>query len=112
MRRLLTIAVSVTFFAVLGLAESYSGKLYDAACAQQQQSVKGCAPTATTTAFVVAVAGKAYKLDETGNAKAAEALKNRADRTAPNAPATTDISAKITGTKEGDTIKVETIDVQ
>jgi hypothetical protein len=53
-----------------------------------------------------------YKLDDAGNVKAAEALKNRADRTDPNAPPSTMVSARITGTLNGDTVKVETIDVQ
>jgi hypothetical protein len=113
MRRLLTIAASVTFFAMLALADTWTGKLVDATCMDQQKNIKACSPTGTTTAFlVVSSDGKAYKLDDAGNAKAVEALKNRADRTAPGAPTTTDIAAKISGTKEGDTIMVETIDVQ
>jgi len=97
---------------MFALAETWSGKLVDANCMDQQKNMKACNPTGTTTAFLVTVNGKTYKLDDAGNAKAAEALKNRADRTAPNAPTTSEISAKITGTKEGDTITVETIDVQ
>ena len=112
MRRLVTIAASVAFFSVLALAETWSGKLIDASCMEQQKSMAACTPNSTTTAFLVWVEGKSYKLDDTGNSKAVEALKNRADRTAPDAPATTDISAKISGTKDGDTIKVETIQVQ
>lgn len=112
MRRLLTIVAAVSFFSALALAESWSGKLIDATCMDQQKNVKACSPTATTTAFLVQVDGKTYKLDDAGNAKATEALKNRADRQAPNAPPSADISAKVTGTKEGDIIKVESLEVQ
>lgn len=97
---------------MLGLAETWTGKLVDAACMQEQKNIKACAPTSSTTAFLVVVSGKAYRLDDAGNGKAAEALKNRADRSAPGAPATADISAKISGSLEGSTITVETIDVQ
>ncbi len=112
MRKLLTIASSVAFFSALALAESWSGKLIDATCMDQQKSATACNPTSTTTAFLVSVDGKTYRLDDAGNTKAMEALKNRADRTQPNAPTTTDVTAKINGTKEGDTIKVDTIQVQ
>jgi hypothetical protein len=113
MRRLLTIATSVVFFAALGLAETWTGQLFDATCVSQQKSVQSCTPTSSTTAFLVVVSGKAYKLDEAGNTKAMAALKNRADRTAPGAPATsTAVAAKISGTAQGDTIMVDTIQVQ
>ncbi|MDR3701861.1 MAG: hypothetical protein P4L56_19585 [Candidatus Sulfopaludibacter sp.] len=79
----------------------------------QQKSVQACTPTSTTTAFLVVVSGKSYKLDDAGNTKAVEALKNRADRTDPNAPpASTAVSAKISGTAQGDTIVVDNIQVQ
>ena|ERR1035438_2303054 len=112
MRKLVTIAATVAFFATLALAESWTGKLLDSTCMEQQKNVEACNPNGTTTGFLVQIDGKIYKLDDTGNAKAAEALKNRADRTDPNAPPTTAISAKIKGSKDGDTIKVETLEVQ
>lgn len=112
MRRLFTIAASVALFSALALAESWTGKLIDATCMDQQKSMTACNPSSTTTSFLVAVDGKTYRLDDAGNTKAMEALKNRADRTVPNAPSSSTVSAKITGTKEGDTIKVDTIQVQ
>ena len=112
MRRLLTIATCVAFFAALALAETWNGQLFDATCMTQQKSAQACSPTSSTTAFVAAVNGKTYKLDDAGNAKAAEALKDRADRSAPDAPATSMVTAKISGTIEGDTIKVESIQVK
>jgi hypothetical protein len=113
MRRILTIAVPVAFFAMLAFAESWSGTLLDATCMDTQKNVKACSATPATTAFLLQVDGKTYKLDETGNTKAAQGLKSRADRTEPNAPPTTSqISAKVSGTIEGDIIKVESIEVQ
>jgi hypothetical protein len=73
-----------------------------------------CDPTSSTTAFALVASGKTFKLDDAGNAKAAEALKNRADRAAnPSTPQSTSITAKVTGTKEGENaLKVEAIEVQ
>jgi hypothetical protein len=103
----------------LALAESWTGKLVDASCGANSQNQKGasaatCDPTSTTTAFAIVAGGKTYKFDDAGNQKAAEAMKSRADRSAnPNAPASTSITAKVTGTKDGDdTLKVESIQVQ
>jgi len=115
MRRLLTCCAFVAVFTGLALAENWTGKLVDASCAaDQQKAATSCDPTSSTTAFAIVVSGKAYKLDDAGNTKAAEAMKNRADRsTNPNAPPTTTVTAKVTGTKDGDnTLKVETIEVQ
>jgi hypothetical protein len=114
MRRMLTLCAVVAVFTTLALAESYTGKLIDATCAATQQKAAGCDATGSTTAFAIVASGKIYKLDDTGNAKAAEAMKNRADRsTNPNAPQSTSVTAKVTGTKDADnTLKVETIEVQ
>jgi hypothetical protein len=114
MRSILTATALVALFAALGLAESFSGRLIDASCAEQERAAAACTPTSSTTAFAVQVsAGKIYKLDADGNAKAAEALKNRADRQAePNATQKSAIVARVNGTLEGNTIKVESIEVQ
>ena len=114
MRRILTLCAFVAVFSALALAETWTGRLVDANCADQQKAVTTCDPTSTTTMFAIVVSGKAYKLDEAGNTKAMEALKGRADRSAdPDRPASTMVSARITGTKDGDnTLKVDTIEVQ
>jgi hypothetical protein len=53
------------------------------------------------------------RLDADGNPKAAEAVKNRAERASdPNAIARTDIRATVKGTLDGGTLKVESIEVQ
>ena len=114
MRRLLTLCACATVFTALALAESWTGRLVDASCHDQQKSATTCDPTSSTTAFALVAGGKSYKLDDAGNAKAMEAMKNRADRsTNPNAPQSTSVAAKVTGTKDGDnTIKVDSIQVQ
>lgn len=113
MRRLLTLIGLTTVLATLALAENFSGRLIDASCTDKQKTETACEPGATTTAFAIDVAGKVYKLDATGNEKAVEALKSRADRAAnPNSTEKTPVMAKVEGTKEGDTIKVSTLEVQ
>src|SRR5579864_4624142 len=113
MRRILTLCAFVAVFSALALAETWTGRLVDASCADQQKAATACDPTSSTTMFAIVVSGKAYKFDDAGNAKAAEALKGRADRSAdPTKPVSPQISAKVTGTKEGDNVKVESIEVQ
>lgn len=112
MRIVFTFLAAATLFSGLALAETWTGRLLDASCMDQQKNVKACEATTATTAYAIEVDGKTYKLDETGNTKAADAIKNHAERAAnPNAPATP-VTAKVTGTKEGDTIKVENLEVQ
>lgn len=114
MRRLLTVCAYITVFSGLALAESWTGRLVDANCYDQQKAATSCDPTASTTNFALMVSGNAYKFDSAGNSKATDALKSRADRsTDPATPATGAVSAKVTGTKQDDnTIKVESIEMQ
>ena len=121
MRRLLSLFAVVAAFSTLALAESWTGKLVDATCYEQHQQQKSdtatattCDPTSSTTMFAIVSSGHAYKFDDAGNVKAAEALKSRADRsTNPNAPAGTEVTAKVSGTKGSDnTLKVDSIQVQ
>jgi hypothetical protein len=99
-------------FTAIAAAETWSGTLVDASCAADKKSVAECAPTSTTSAFAIVLAdGKAVKLDATGNSKAADALKNSADRS-NNPDKKTAVRAKVTGSLSGDTIQVESIDVQ
>jgi len=110
MRRFVTV---LAVFSALAFAESWSGKLADAKCVAEQKNA-ACTPTEATATFVLNAGGKMYKLDDTGNAKAAEALKSQADRSKdPNAAAgPSPVNANVTGTLDGDTIKVEVIAIQ
>jgi len=97
----------------MAFAETFTGRLIDASCYDQHKSAAKCDPTSSTMSFAVLVSGKAYKLDDTGNSKAAEALKSRADRSAEPTKPTTQVMARVTGTKDGDgVLKVESIEVQ
>jgi hypothetical protein len=114
MRRVMTICMLAAAFTGLALAESWSGRLVDSTCYDQQKNVAACDPTSATTTFALSVSNKIYKLDDAGNTKAMEAIKNRADRsTDPNKPPVTEVNAKVTGTKGTDEIlKVEAIEVK
>lgn len=114
MRSILTTTACVLLFAGLCLAETFNGKLIDASCANQQQTATAaCNPTSSTTAFALDVSGKMYRLDDTGNAKAAEALKSQANRESnPDSAEKAAVTARVKGTLEGDIIKVETIQVR
>ncbi|HTP31633.1 MAG TPA: hypothetical protein VMJ75_05630 [Candidatus Acidoferrales bacterium] len=114
MRRMLTICALGAVCAALALAESWTGLLIDGACYASKKDASVCAPAASTTTFALVAAGKVYNFDDAGNAKAAEAMKSRADRSAdPNRAAASGVAAKVTGTNgPNNTLKVETIEVQ
>ena len=113
MRRILTLGAAVLFLSALAFAETYTGKLVDARCAEQQKDA-ACTPIASTAEFAIQVSGKTLKLDASGNKKAAEALKesnNGAERAKdPNNP-DDQVMATVQGTLHGDEIKVDSIAV-
>lgn len=110
-RMIRTLAVASTF-AVLAFAETWSGTLVDASCTAENKSGAECAPASTTSNFALVLAdGKTVKLDAAGNSKAADALKNSADRS-KNPDKKTAVTAAVTGSLSGDTIQVEKIDVK
>ena len=115
MRRFAILTSLLGVFAVLGLADTFSGNLIDASClAKPNPTVASCQPTSSTTTFaLVDNSQKVYKLDDKGNSKAADALKNRADRSAdPKATSKSDaLTAKITGTVANGVVTVEAIEV-
>ena len=110
MRRFVTL---LAVFSAVVFADSWSGNLADAKCAAEQKNT-ACNPTEATVAFVLNAGGKVYKLDDAGNKKAAEALRSQADRSKdPNAAASASpVSASVTGTLDGDIIKVEAIAIK
>jgi hypothetical protein len=120
MRRLVTMAAITAVFSALALAETWTGRLVDSTCMNQQnqqqsqqQSATTCNPTSATTNFGIEVQGKTYELDSAGNQKAQDALKNRAEREKnPSQTETTPVHARVTGTMEGNTIKVDTLSVR
>ena len=113
MRSILIATASIAVFAGLCLAETFTGKLVDASCAAQQKASSSCTPTDSTTMYAIDVSGKIYKLDDTGNAKAADAIKNQANRQSnPDSTKKADLTARVSGTVDGDVIKVDTIEVR
>ena len=114
MKRIAKYFALLGVFSVLAFAETWQGRLVDAKCFEQSKSATTCDPTSSTTTFALMVSDKPFMLDSTGNTKASEALKNRADRASdPSQPPSTEVMAKITGTKDGDNIlKVETVELR
>ena len=112
MQKITSFIAFSSMFALLAFGENFSGKLVDANCYTQQKKLTGCDASSTTTQFALQVSSKLYMLDTTGNTKAASAMANRADRaTDPNHPAQ-GVVAKVTGTQNGGTIAVDSIDIQ
>jgi len=73
-----------------------------------------CAPTKSTTAYGVELSdGRILKLDSTGNAKAADAIKSSStSSTASTGASKGMMTVTVTGSLEGHTVKVDTIDIQ
>jgi hypothetical protein len=112
MRRLVTVGALFGVFSMAALAESYSGRLLDASCYDQQKKASACDANSTTASFAIEASGTVYKLDNAGNTKASAALKNRADRVDPSKTQSKEVMAKIDGAEKSGTIAVTTIDVQ
>ena len=113
MTRIASLLMLSAVFSMSALAATWSGKLLDSSCYDKEKKADACTANTQTTAFALDVNGRIYKLDDTGNSKAADALKNRADRaTDPAKPESNEVMAKVTGTETGGTITVESIDVR
>lgn len=118
MKAVLKIATLLCVGSALCLADSWTGKLVDATCMDRQQSANQpnnpeqqaqlaatCAPRMSTTTFGIQLPnGQIYKLDTEGNAKAAEAFKTAHHTDEP-------MEATVSGSLEGQTVKVESIDI-
>jgi hypothetical protein len=65
-----------------------------------------CPVSGTTTAFGLATSdGKYFKFDDAGNSQAGKELQKAGAKTG-------DVTASVSGTLEGDTIKVQSIQIQ
>lgn len=97
----------VALFSAVALGETWTGHVVDTMCKDKDVAghTKKCAMGCAKSGFgVVTADGKFIKFDETGNTAALEALK-----------ATTkdkDLRATVTGTMDGDVIKVERITIE
>jgi len=104
------IALSLVLTAGLALAaaaESVSGTIVDMMCRGKDLAshTRECALTCAKSGYgVVTADGKFLKFDEAGNARTLAALKKLSKEK--------DLKAKVTGTVDGDIIKVESVDFQ
>jgi hypothetical protein len=114
MKTIATMALALGAFATLGYAENWTGKLIDASCHDKNQQnpsdskhksdLSACQASASTTLFAIETSdGKVYKLDASGNAKASTALKGNPNSKNPE--------ATVSGSMEGQTVKVDSISV-
>jgi hypothetical protein len=116
MKTIAKLGLALGVFAVVSYAENWSGKLVDATCAdkgqqapaadaKQKSDVASCEASASTTSFAIQTSdGKVYKLDASGNAKASTALKGN--------PANKSPMATVSGSMDGQTVKVDSISIQ
>src|SRR5690242_1117113 len=91
----------------LSAAESFSGTVVDVMCRGKDLSAhtRECSLSCSKSGFgVVTAEGKFLKFDEAGNARTLSTLKKMTKDK--------DLKAKITGTLDGDLIKVQTIEFQ
>jgi 3-deoxy-D-arabino-heptulosonate 7-phosphate (DAHP) synthase len=115
MKTIAKLGLALGVFAAMGYAESWTGKLIDAAChersqqnpadSKQKSELAACDASASTTSFAIETSdGKVYKLDASGNAKASTALRGNPDNKNP--------MATVSGTMDGQTVKVDSISVR
>jgi hypothetical protein len=108
MKRFVSVAAVLVMSSAFCLADTFTGKLVDAICKASNEgkdaSMASCAATAATHLFAIELQNaKVLNLDAAGNEKAASALKNTQK---------TDLRATVTGSLNGSTVKVETIELQ
>ena len=119
MKMLAKLGIVVCLAAVAGYAETWNGKLIDATCYEKYSTAatagqkppsldkidKDCAPTASTTVFALHASGKVYKLDAAGNSQVQADVRGgviKADKDG-------DTHITITGTLQGDSVKVDSV---
>jgi hypothetical protein len=93
--------------AAMAFAESYSGTVVDVMCRGKDLAshTRECAVACAKSGYgLVTAEGKFLKFNESGNARTLAALKKLAKEK--------DLKAKVTGTLDGDILKVEEIEFQ
>lgn len=107
MNRVLAVSFLVVALAGAALAGEWQGHLMDAMCAAKLKDKAAghkakCALSCAKSGFgLVTAEGKFIKFDEGGNAKAQEALKATSKEQ--------DLTVRVTGTLDGETIQVESL---
>ncbi len=110
MKRLLALCALAAVSSLVALAGEWQGYVMDSSCAAKTKDKAAnhktkCAIACSKGGYgLVTADGEYVKFDETGNSKALEALKGTSKDQ--------DLTAKVTGTMEGDVIKVESITIR
>ncbi len=107
MKRILQCAVGLAAFAAVGLAETWTGTVVDVMCKGRDLAshTRQCALDCAKGGYALVTAdGKFMKFDEGGNAKALAAVKATSKEK--------DLKAKVTGSMDGDVIRVKAIEIQ
>lgn len=122
MRIITRLGMTLCVAGVFCYGETFTGKLLDASCydsshtathaansadrSSKEKLDKECAPTASTSKFAIETSGKkVYTLDHDGNTKATEALQSGAVKPDNDG----DVHVSVSGSKSGDTVKVDSI---
>jgi hypothetical protein len=99
------IALSLLMLGSLAAADSFSGTVVDVMCKGKDLSghTRECAVTCAKSGYgLVTADGKFLKFDESGNARTLSSLKKLTREK--------DLKAKVTGTMDGDVLKVQSIE--
>jgi hypothetical protein len=107
MKRFASIAALFIMVATFAFADSWTGRLVDAACKVSNQgdpAMASCPVTTATNLYAIELSdSKVLILDAAGNEKAANAIKNIQK---------TNLRATVTGSLDGQMVKVDKIEVQ
>lgn len=99
--------LALMMLAPLAAAESFTGTVVDVMCRGKDLAshTRECALTCSKSGYALVTAdGKFLKFDESGNARALTQLKKLTKEK--------DLKAKVSGTLNGDVLKVESIEFQ
>ncbi|HTM48585.1 MAG TPA: hypothetical protein VL285_07895 [Bryobacteraceae bacterium] len=107
MKRILMLCAGISLVSALAFAETWSGTLVDVMCKGKDLAghTTKCAVGCAKGGYGLVLSdGKFVKFDETGNAKALATLKATSKEK--------DLKAKVSGSLDGDTVKVSSIELQ
>jgi hypothetical protein len=107
MKRILLLSAALSLLSIGAFAETWTGTLVDVMCKGKDLSshTAKCAVSCAKSGYGLVLSdGKFVKFDEGGNAKALAALKSTDKEK--------DLKAKVSGSLDGDMVRVISIDLQ
>jgi hypothetical protein len=107
MKRILLLSAALPLLSIGAFAETWTGTLVDVMCKGKDLSshTAKCAVSCAKSGYGLVLSdGKFVKFDEGGNAKALAALKSTDKEK--------DLKAKVSGSLDGDMVRVSSIDLQ